>query len=120
MKNDFCYVYCLADPRNKKPFYIGVSECPEKRLFQHIDTALVGKARSPYGEECWYKKCKLIRSIIKCGKLPIVKVLKKTTKELAGIEERKAFLRYKNKGHKLLQNKNRVGFYAVRKNKFQK
>lgn len=30
-----CYVYCLIDPRNNKPFYIGVSKYPWGRLNAH-------------------------------------------------------------------------------------
>lgn len=30
------WIYCLVDPRNKMPMYVGLSRCPEKRFIQHM------------------------------------------------------------------------------------
>lgn len=32
------YIYALVDPRNNKPFYIGITNNPKRRLAHHIST----------------------------------------------------------------------------------
>lgn len=67
-------IYCLVDPRDGKPFYVGATNCRlNTRLSGHISES---KTILP---QYWNNKNKLINSILRDGKRPRIRLLKVAT-----------------------------------------
>lgn len=65
------YVYSLVDPSTQKPFYIGLTENPHKRLLSHISMSIRKTHENAELET-------IIRGIILLNKTPSVVILEET------------------------------------------
>lgn len=64
-------IYCLIDPRNNKPFYVGATKHKVNiRLSGHINEA------KSYLPKHWSDKQKLINELLSEGKKPRTRLLK--------------------------------------------
>lgn len=79
------FIYCLINPINKKPFYVGASTNPKKRLNGHMQIA----TKMPFAKGNIYsERRKLMIKILSKGKKPILKIIEETTFEKADERER--------------------------------
>lgn len=66
-------IYCLVDPRNKRPFYVGATVVPLKnRLSAHIHEAINFRTNKYAIKYTSYKKHQLIMDLNKAGLKPII------------------------------------------------
>ncbi len=69
-------IYCLADPRNKRPFYVGATIVPLKnRLSAHIHEAMNFRTNQHAIKYTAHKKHFLIVELNKVGMKPIIDLL---------------------------------------------
>lgn len=90
------YIYTLIDPRSGKPFYVGQSKHPERRLKEHIYLALqVVRDHLDARGRC-------IRDILASGQLPALAILEATSAERIDSAEFEWFARLIAEGAPLL------------------
>jgi hypothetical protein len=98
------FIYCLINPIDGKPFYVGATRNDLKvRLSEHISCRL-------YHGGFLKQRMKLIRKIIKKGMKPEIKLLKTVVKN---VDYHEAFFyrKLKRQGFELLQRHDRF-FYS--------
>lgn len=101
-------IYCLIDPRDNKPFYIGATSYSLKaRLSQHISS--VDRKRSKRFSLSNDRKEK-IKDILKCGHRIIIKLIRTAT--LANVNRLEFFYykKYTKLGFNLLQSDRHFSF----------
>lgn len=92
-------IYCLIDPRNNKPFYVGATKCRlYNRLSNHINEC---KTLLP---EYWSSKHRLINEIKESGNRPVIHLIYECPKYATDHYERFFFNMLKGQGFDLLQN----------------
>ena len=99
-------IYCLIDPRNEKPFYVGATRLlPTLRLSCHLSSAkrYAKKLSRDKSETISGKKHELIHQIVSANLLPIIKVLEIANEDIAGAAESKHYFKLIQSGYDLLQ-----------------
>lgn len=104
-------IYCLIDPRNNKPFYVGATIQPiETRLSGHISE--IGTYSQKYRSD----KMVCIAQLMNIGKRPKVRLLLSTSIYAVDFYEYFFYLMFIHQGYDLYQDNNRF-YYYNQKNK---
>lgn len=94
------YIYCLIDPRNGKPFYVGATCNPASRYSQH-KTLLPGIVINKNGIEV--RRRRKIQAILNSGNVLKMEILKITTPKSAAKWELHYFKLFYDEGQNLIQ-----------------
>lgn len=94
-------IYCLIDPRNEKPFYVGATIDPLTRLAGHRSDSTWMKCIDK--RSVTYRKGRRIKAIIKSGKKLVLKILKWVSINTAFKWEMEFYVKLSKEGNKLLQ-----------------
>lgn len=110
-------IYCLVDPRNNLPFYVGATKIPLKsRLSGHIHEARVFRPNKyiQYYPLTYYKHI-LINEIISCGIRPRIDLL--YISSLIAVEHYEQFFytMLKNQGFKLFNLESQFNYLKYTK-----
>lgn len=112
------HIYCLIDPRNNKPFYVGATKMPLKnRLSAHIHTANSyrhNKYSIMYTNSC--KKNNTIKDIISFSQRPKIELLKHCTNAEAEYYEYFFFKALVNQGFDILNTPSLFNYLKYIKN----
>jgi hypothetical protein len=103
-------IYCLIDPRNNKPFYVGATESNIKhRLSNHISEV------KTYSKDYWSDKIKLIKEIMQDNKRPVVMLL--CVCDISSVDHYEAFYYnlFISQGYELLQRAQGLSYAKKRK-----
>lgn len=112
-------IYCLVDPRNDKPFYVGATNGPlNKRLSGHI------KAAKDYRLSPWLqmyppissKKAALIMDILASNTKPSIRELIIIPKIATNDYEKFFYEMFETQGFKMLQLKSAFYYYEAKTN----
>jgi hypothetical protein len=96
-------IYCLIDPRNEFPFYVGSTRIdPHIRLRQHIN----GQKTSLRSPSIVNQRVEFIQQILKDGKEPVLNILEYASVEKVDEKEEFHYNRLKNNGYALIQDPN--------------
>lgn len=79
LKKSKTYIYCLLDSKTQKPFYIGKTNNPQRRLNEHIAESKRGKGHNAIKE-------KYIRQLLSKGIEIILKILAIVVGEYKAVE----------------------------------
>jgi len=105
------FIYCLFDPRNGYPFYVGAT-CYKlnHRLSNHVNE------KKTYSAERWSEKMIFIRELEKVGIRPQIKLL--YTASIDTVDHYEAFFHavLTRQGYKLLQKPHAFSYKNTRKN----
>lgn len=94
-------IYCLIDPRDNHPFYVGATRrLLEQRLASHI-TQLDRKSKK---NSLTDQRKERIKAILDIGKLPIISMIEEANERDAGYLEETHFYRLFKEGYTLLQS----------------
>lgn len=94
------HIYCLIDPRNKTPFYVGATKASiYVRLSNHINEC------KTYLPHYWSKKQQRINDILLSGNRPKTKLLHKCSIHETEHYELFFYEMFIQQGFELLQNK---------------
>lgn len=96
--SDIIYIYTLIDPRDNKPFYIGITSNPEYRIKQHIYDASRIAQRGRWGTLKGWK----FADIIYAGLEPKMKIVGETDKNNAYQDEQRWVWFYHSQGYFLV------------------
>lgn len=98
-------IYCLVDPRDNKPFYVGAT----KRKLNLRLTGHIQDIRCFRPDDMSAKKI-LITSILKEGLRPIIRLLVETEKDYVDTYERMFYDILTKQGFNLLQSANKFNY----------
>jgi hypothetical protein len=103
-------IYCLADPRDNKPFYVGATTNTKSRLTGHINQAKFSREKAEMFDKGnairffpFLQKAKLICDILDAGFKPTLSVLYFTDKKSVQYHERFFCEMFINQGFDLKQ-----------------
>lgn len=97
--NTHLFIYCLIDPRTGSPFYVGAAQNPKARYNYHMSYLPDMREETIQG-----KRFRLVKSILKTGQRPILKIISRVTIRMAGRMECFYYNRFTKQGHTLLQS----------------
>lgn len=113
-------IYCLVDPRNNRPFYVGATRSKlNNRLSGHLVTAKDSiKYHNPYSQDktALNKGILFLEIMRKTGKKPRIVELLRVQSIEADHYEKFFYLMFKNQGFILFQQSSAFGYHAARTN----